>query len=83
MTIKAKITLVKDRITPDADLRSWKLSKLPGQAHKKWVEVTPKRTGNAKRRTKLRGDTIKADYVNARPLDQGRSSPAPEGILKP
>ena len=83
MTIKAKITLVKDKITPDTEIKAWKLSKLPGQAHKKWVEVTPKRTGNAKRRTKLRGDTINADYGYAKPLDRGRSRQAPEGMSKP
>ena len=83
MTIKAKVEVTKDKITPDVEHRVYKLVKLPGKAHKKWVEVTPKRSGNAKAKTRLRGDTINADYGYARQLDRGRSRQAPEGMSKP
>lgn len=82
--IKAQITIVSDRISPDTKLRANKLSKVAKDAHKKWVEVTPKRTGNARNKTKFQGgDTINADYRYAKQLDRGRSKQAPDGMLKP
>ena len=82
--IKAKITVTQDRITPDSQKRANLLAKLPKQAHKEWVKVTPKRTGNAKSKTVFQGgDTINADYKYAKQLDRGRSKQAPDGMLKP
>ena len=60
-----------------------KVDKLPKDAYKFWKEITPRRTGNAKRRTRLQGSKIKANYNYAVPLDQGRSKQAPEGMSKP
>jgi hypothetical protein len=36
-------------------------------------EYTPKASGNAKNKTRLKGDTIHADYAYAQRLDQGWS----------
>ena len=36
-------------------------------------DFTPVREGNAKRKTKLKGDTIHADYPYAKRLDEGYS----------
>lgn len=60
-----------------------KFNRLPKDAFAYWRKITPKRTGNAKRKTKLVGDTIQANYKYAVPLDQGRSKQAPQGMSAP
>lgn len=65
---------------------------ISNEAYKKFREVTPIRSGNAKRKTRLEGTTISADYSYAGVLDKGRhmtnrgmrgSDQAPEGMSKP
>jgi len=46
-------------------------------------DITPERTGNAKRRTRLKDTTITADYNYASKLDEGYSRQAPEGMTQP
>ena len=46
-------------------------------------ENTPKRTNNAYDNTRLKGDTIHANYKYATRLDQGWSKLKPEGMTKP
>jgi len=62
------------------------------EAFDKFKDVTPERSGNAKRSTKLKGNTIDANYQYAGVLDKGRhmtnrgmrgSNQAPEGMSKP
>ena len=60
-----------------------KLDRLPQEAYNFFVKTTPKRTGHARRSTKLQGDTIKANYAYAQILDQGGSRQAPDGMTKP
>lgn len=69
-----------------------KLDQLPAQAHKEFVKNTPVKTGNARKNTRLRNNTIEADYNYAQVLDKGRhmtnrgmrgSDQAPEGMTKP
>lgn len=45
--------------------------------------ITPERTGNAKRRTRLNDTTITADYNYAGKLDEGYSRQAPQGMTGP
>lgn len=52
-------------------------------AYKHFKSITPKRTGNARRRTRLQGNTIKANYSYARQLDNGSSAQAPNGMSEP
>lgn len=61
-------------------------------AFKKFVDVTPIKTGNAKRSTKLQNNSINADYNYAQVLDKGRhmtnrgmrgSKQAPKGMSEP
>lgn len=78
------IKITYDKLTPKLKDKTRLLKKVAGLAHKKWVEVTPKRTGNAKRKTKLEGgDTINANYPYAKRLDKGYSKQAPKGMLEP
>ena len=44
---------------------------------------TPEATGNARRHTKLAGDSILAQYPYAVRLDKGYSKKAPDGMSKP
>jgi len=62
------------------------------EAFKKFVDVTPFKSGNAKRSTKLQGNSINADYNYADVLDKGRhmtnrgmrgSKQAPKGMSEP
>lgn len=79
MTVK----LVKDTMTASLARIAKDLAKVPEEAYKFWVSVTPKKTGNARRNTKLSGKEIRADYNYAVPLDKGRSRQAPQGMSKP
>lgn len=72
-----------DRITPNLDKIQRQLDNLPREVFTFWVSVTPQDKGNARRKTKLRGDTIVADYPYAKRLNEGWSKQAPEGMSKP
>lgn len=73
----------KDTLSLSLDKMQQNIKNLAQDAHKFWVGVTPIRTGNARRRTRLNGDTITADYPYAVPLDDGRSKQAPKGMSQP
>lgn len=77
------VRLVKDSMTASLKKIQSNLDKLPEQAYEQWVKTTPKRTGNARRRTRLHGDTIHANYAYAEKLDSGSSTQAPDGMSKP
>jgi len=62
------------------------------EAFTKFKDVTPVKSGNAKRSTKLQGNAINADYAYANVLDKGRhmtrrglrgSEQAPKGMTEP
>jgi hypothetical protein len=57
---------------------------LPSNAHSEFVDVTPYRTGNAKRRTILRNNEIQANYNYAQRLEKDHTSrQAPNGMSEP
>jgi hypothetical protein len=56
---------------------------LPKEAYDYFVDSTPIRTGNARSKTRLRGNTIDADYAYAERLDDGYSRQAPKGMTGP
>jgi hypothetical protein len=60
-----------------------RLQALPEQAFEVFVENTPVLTGNARRRTRVQGDTIRAQYQYAAVLDKGASRQSPQGMIKP
>jgi len=76
---------LKVSIRSDGELDSIRqqIAALPKEAYDYFKSVTPIRTGNARRRTRLSGDTIRADYAYAQPLDDGRSRQAPQGMTEP
>jgi hypothetical protein len=56
---------------------------LPKEAYDYFVNSTPIRSGNARRSTRLQGDTINANYAYAERLDEGYSRQAPKGMTGP
>ena len=56
---------------------------LPKEGYDYFVDSTPIRTGNARNRTRLRGNTIDANYAYAERLDDGYSRQAPKGMSEP
>lgn len=76
-------------------LNTLNVQNIAKEAFTKFVDVTPiakKNGGNAKRSTKLQGNSINADYAYANVLDKGRhmtsrgmrgSDQAPKGMTDP
>jgi hypothetical protein len=65
---------------------------ISNEAYKKFISVTPARSGNAKRKTTKSGNSIEANYAYAGVLDKGRhmtnrgmrgSEKAPKGMSEP
>lgn len=80
---RLKVKLVKNLVTPSLKRINSALDKLPNEAYNVFKDETPIKTGNARRRTRLQGEAIKADYDYATELDNGKSKQAPEGMVKP
>jgi len=75
---------VQNNITSIIQKVQTQLERLPQEVHKEFVKNTPIRSGNARRRTKLRNKTeIVADYPYAQRLEEGYSKQAPDGMTKP
>lgn len=58
-------------------------TKLAEEAYKYFKDITPIKSGNARRNTNLRNDEIQAQYPYAQRLDKGYSKQAPDGMTKP
>lgn len=59
------------------------IRKLPDEAYKFFVGITPIDTGNARKSTSKSGNTINANYPYAKRLDEGWSKQAKDGMVKP
>lgn len=73
----------RNNIAPRLSRVEKKLRRVPDRAHKFFVSVTPIDTGNARSKTKLRGNTIHAAYAYAKRLNEGWSKQAPIGMVIP
>jgi len=56
---------------------------LPKEMLQEFVKNTPIRSGNARKNTRLRQDTIVADYAYSQRLEDGYSKQAPRGMIEP
>ena len=74
---------IQDKITPAIKRQIDQLQQYPKQAEAEFKKLTPIRTGNARRRTNLKNQTIQANYPYVQPLDQGASRQAPDGMTRP
>lgn len=77
------VKITRNNISPSLGKIQVKLKALPKEAYQFWKKITPIDTGNARRRTRLQGRKIKANYNYAVPLDKGHSKQAPQGMSKP
>lgn len=79
MTVK----LIKDTMTGSLKNIEKRLDRIPRQAYNFFKNITPKDTGQARRRTRLRDNVIEANYNYATHLDDGKSNQAPRGMTEP
>lgn len=77
------VRITYNKITPSLGKIKARFDRLASDAFKYWKSITPVKSGNARRRTRLQGRKIKANYNYAVPLDKGRSIQAPKGMSKP
>lgn len=83
MTLKMNVQM-SSNIKARLQKQKQKLNQLPDEAYKVFVKETPRRSGNARRNTKLKGKKeIQANYPYAQRLDQGYSKQSPEGMIQP
>ena len=59
------------------------LDNVPKKCFDFFKSQTPIRSGNARKKTKLRKNVIEANYPYAERLDNGYSSQAPKGMTDP
>jgi hypothetical protein len=74
---------IKNNITKSLKNIEKNLAQVPKEAYKEFVQNTPIRSGNARRKTRLDGTKIKAQYPYAKKLDEGFSNQNPDGMSKP
>jgi hypothetical protein len=74
---------IKNSISASLKQIQKKLAALPQEAFKEFVKNTPIKSGNARRKTKLKSNEIHADYPYAQKLDEGYSKQKPNGMVKP
>jgi hypothetical protein len=72
-----------DQATPALRRIAEDVREIPREAYDFFVKSTPRRTGNARRRTRLVNGQIQAGYAYAEPLDSGSSRQAPRGMTQP
>lgn len=78
-----KFTVTQNTIPAATRRIQRQLNRLPDEAYDVFRKETPIRTGNARSKTKLRGDTIDANYPYAQRLDDGYSRQSPRGMILP
>ena len=74
---------INNKINQDIDRKVRELDRLPQKAIDFFRAHTPIKSGNARRNTRLKGDTIEARYQYAQRLEDGTSKQAPDGMVKP
>lgn len=75
------MTNITDRL--DKILKTLDNNNIAKEAHQTFKDVTPIRTGNARKNTDLMGNRIDANYPYAILLNQGSSKQAPDGMTVP
>lgn len=72
-----------NRITPSINRMLRQSRGIAEQAYRVWLDNTPSKDGNARKNTRLTGNTIHADYPYAQRLDEGWSKQSPDGMSRP
>jgi hypothetical protein len=81
--ISIDVQVSNNKIGPALTKIKQQLRQFPTEAHAEFVSLTPRRSGNAQRNTRLVNNVIHADYAYAQRLDTGWSSQAPNGMTIP
>ena len=81
--MSAKITRTDSRIKLSLNTVQKELKTIPPKAHAFFYFKTPVKSGNARSKTKLKGDVIDANYPYAGKLDKGASKQSPDGMSRP
>lgn len=81
--MSVKFTVTENTIPAATRRIRRQLDNLPDEAYNVFYKETPIRTGNARSKTRLRGDTIDANYPYAQRLDDGYSRQSPRGMILP
>lgn len=74
---------ITDNISKSLRKIQTSIDQVPEAAYAYWRSITPVRTGNARRKTRLNQNTIEANYPYAQVLDSGASRQAPKGMSEP
>ena len=74
---------ITNNIAPSITRLQSELDKIPSQAYPYFKKTTPIKTGNARRNTNLKGNTISGDYDYVNKLNDGYSKQAPGGMTDP
>jgi hypothetical protein len=70
-------------MTPSLRRMDLQLRRVMPEAYRFWVQKTPRDEGNARKKTRLKGQVIHAEYPYAEKLDEGYSKQAPDGMSEP
>jgi len=81
--VSIKFTVTENTIPATTRRIQRQLNRLPDEAYDVFYKETPIRTGNARSKTRLRGNTIDANYPYAQRLDDGYSRQSPRGMIEP
>ena len=81
--MSVKFTVTQNTIPAATRRIQRQLDKLPDEAYDVFYDETPIKTGNARSKTRLRGDVIDAKYPYAGRLDDGYSRQSPKGMTLP
>lgn len=81
--MKPRLIKTQSKITLNLNAAQKEMNTIPGKAFNFFYFQTPIDSGNARSKTKLKGDTIQARYPYAGRLDRGYSKQAPQGMSKP
>lgn len=81
--MSVKFTVTRNTLPASTRRIRRALSKLPDEAYDVFRDETPIKTGNARSKTRLRGDVIDANYPYAGRLDNGYSRQSPRGMVQP
>ena len=82
MTLKLNVKTTGSIANATKTMRQ-KINRIPDEAYKVFKSETPIRTGNARRKTRLKNKQIQANYPYAQRLDEGWSNQSPDGMVKP
>lgn len=80
---KAVDVKITDNLTKRLERQMREVADLMPDARDEFVKLTPKRSGNARRKTDMKGSVIHANYPYADRLDEGYSKQAPRGMVEP